>query len=156
MSAALYTQCAEPCVNKREQPETWATATRFIKGRQSVHTCGCKRPWRCFDLVLFCIVTSRSWIPLADPLFSLLLLQVSAFVVPRRRILQTPSSCAWTTCCWRRAWPGQRKAADPQLLQLRRWPRAGPQTTPSNILTTEPNSPRSDRSTTQSWRNMSR
>lgn len=39
MSAGLYTQCALQCVNFREQPETWATATRFIKRRQSVHTC---------------------------------------------------------------------------------------------------------------------
>ncbi|KAG5281451.1 hypothetical protein AALO_G00072350 [Alosa alosa] len=29
----------------------------------------------------------------------------------RRRSLRTPSSCDWTTCCWRRAWPVQRKGA---------------------------------------------
>lgn len=63
MSAGLYTQSAVQCVNKKRRARDLATATRFIKRRQSVHTCKCKNPstqteWNLWSVsVLHCDVS---------------------------------------------------------------------------------------------------
>lgn len=76
---------------------------------------------------------------------------------PRRRSRQTRSWCGWTTCCWPRGWRGPRRAGAPRRRQRRRRLLEAPvPTTQWSIPITEPNSHRSDKSTTRSWRNTSR
>ncbi len=72
------------------------------------------------------------------------------------KTLRILSSCVWITCCWQRACPDRRKGAGQRWLlrQQQQW--EWELITPSSTRTTEPNSARSDGSTTRSWRSTSR
>lgn len=75
----------------------------------------------------------------------------------RRRSLRILSWCVWTTCCWRRAWRGQRRAAGRLPPSLRPPARGGCRPTArSSTPTTKASWARFAVSTTLSWRSMSR